>query len=237
MEFQRLDKIISAQLNISRKEVKSGIRKGKADVNGEIIFSADYQLDPEKDRITYGGHAVIYKQFIYIVMNKPAGVLSASEDKNRKTVVDLVPEELKRKGLFPVGRLDRDTTGLMIITDDGAFAHKVLTPKNEIYKTYVAELDGKVTEQMAQAFLKGIVLADGTVCRKAYLKPLDNNRAEIKICEGKFHQIKRMFGAVGLGVNSLERRAIGGYELPDYLAAGECVEVTKFQLNPLFVAK
>lgn len=237
MGLQRLDKIISAQLNISRKEVKSGIRRGKADVNGEIICNADYQIDPEKDRITYGGQAVVYKKFIYIVMNKPAGVLSASEDKSRKTVVDLVPEELKRKGLFPVGRLDRDTTGLMIITDDGAFAHKVLSPKNEIYKAYFAELDGKVTEQMAQAFLKGLVLADGTVCRKAYLKPLDNNRAEIKICEGKFHQIKRMFGAVGLGVNSLERRAIGGYELPDYLAPGECTEVTKFQLNPLFVAK
>lgn len=237
MGLQRLDKIIAAQLNISRKDVKSGIRKGKANVNGEIICSADYQIDPEKDRITYGGQAVKYKQFIYIVMNKPAGVLSASEDKSRKTVVDLVPDGLKRKGLFPVGRLDRDTTGLMIITDDGDFAHKVLTPKNEIYKTYVAELEGKVTEQMADTFLKGIVLADGTVCRKAYLKPLDVNRAEIKICEGKYHQIKRMFGTVGLGVNSLERRAIGGYELPDFLKYGECTEVTKFQLNPLFVAK
>lgn len=237
MELQRLDKIIAAQLNISRKEVKSGIRNGKAEINGTAVFNADYQINPEKDSIVYDGQAVIYKEFVYIVMNKPAGVLSASSDKSRETVIDLVPAALKRKGLFPVGRLDKDTTGLLIITDDGDFAHRVLTPKNEVYKTYIAGLDGEVTEQTVKDFLNGIVLADGTQCRKAYLKPLEGNRAEIKICEGKYHQIKRMFGAAGLGVNSLERRAIGGYELPDFLAPGECTEVTKYQLNPLFIAK
>lgn len=234
MALQRLDKIISSQLNISRKDARLGIRKGKATVNGSVISSADFQADPEKDRICFDGQAMSYKEFIYIVMNKPAGVLSASQDKSRKTVIDLVPDRLKRKNLFPVGRLDRDTTGLLIITDDGAFAHKVLSPKNEIYKTYIAGLDGDVTDEMTKAFLSGITLADGTKCRKAYLKPLKKNTAEIRICEGRFHQVKRMLSVVGLSVNTLERTAIGEYKLPDYLKPGECAEVIKSQLNPLF---
>ena len=145
-----------------------------------------------------------------------------------------VVEDLRRKGLFPVGRLDKDTTGLLIITDDGDFAHRVLSPQKNIFKTYKAELDGDITEQTLDIFSKEITLADGTVCRRGYLKRFDSRTAEIKICEGRYHQIKRMFGVAGLGVNALERRAIGRYTLPDFLKRGECAEVSESELIPVF---
>lgn len=230
----RLDKLIASQLNISRKDARAVIRRGRVSVNGETVKNPEFLLDPEREKVYYNGQAVSYKKFIYIVMNKPAGVLSASEDKTRKTVVDLVPDNLQRKGLFPVGRLDKDTTGLLIITDDGDFAHRVLSPQKNIFKTYIAELDGDITEQTLDIFSREITLADGTVCRRAYLKKLDNRRAEIKICEGRYHQIKRMFGVAGLGVNALERRAVGGYVLPDFIQLGECIEVSKSDLIPVF---
>ncbi len=233
MSLTRLDKLISSQLNISRKNARAGIRKGLAQVNGVSVKSADFSLDPEKDAVIYDGQAVRYKKFIYIVMNKPKGVLSASEDKSRKTVIDLVPDSLQRRGLFPVGRLDRDTTGLLIITDDGDFAHRVLSPQKQIYKTYAAELDGEITDAVLALFSREITLADGTVCRRAHLKKLGERRAEIRICEGRYHQIKRMFGVAGLGVNALERQAIGEYRLPGCLPCGECIEVDKHQLNPV----
>lgn len=230
----RLDKLIAAQLNISRKDARSGIRRGLARINGETVKNPEFPLDPEKETVFYDGQAVLYKKFIYIVMNKPAGVLSASSDKTRKTVIDLVPENLRRKGLFPVGRLDKDTTGLLIITDDGDFAHRVLSPQKNIFKTYKAELDGDITKQTLDIFSREITLADGTVCRRGYLKRLDRRTAEIKICEGRYHQIKRMFGVAGLGVNALERRAIGEYTLPDFLRCGECTEVSESELIPVF---
>ena len=237
MPLQRLDRFISNQLNLSRKEVKEGIKRGFADVNGKTVTRPEHTVDTLGDRVCFNGQAVSFKEHIYIVMNKPAGVLSASDDKSRKTEVDIIPDNIRRKGLFPVGRLDKDTTGLLIITDDGDFAHRVLSPKKEIYKTYIAGLDGVVNEDTVKKFLSGVVLADGTVCRKAFLKPLGEKTAEIKICEGKFHQIKRMFGTAGLGVNSLKRVAIGEYKLPDELSEGMCKETTKFQLNALFIGK
>ena len=230
----RLDKLIASQLNISRKEARLAIRKGRVTVNGEAVKNPEFSADPEKDTLLFDGQAVCYKKHIYIVMNKPAGVLSASSDKSRETVVDLVPENLSRKGLFPVGRLDKDTTGLLINTDDGDFAHRVLSPQKNIFKTYKALLDGDITEETLDVFSREITLADGTVCRRAYLKKLDARTAEIKICEGRYHQIKRMLGVAGLGVNSLERRAIGGYALPDFLKVGECIEVTISELDNIF---
>ncbi|MEE1239626.1 MAG: pseudouridine synthase [Acutalibacteraceae bacterium] len=234
MPNTRLDKLIASQLNISRKDARSGIRRGLAAVNGETVKNSDFLIDLENDEILYDGQAVVYKKFIYIVMNKPAGVLSASSDKKRETVVDLVPENLRRKGLFPVGRLDKDTTGLLIITDDGDFAHRVLSPQKNIFKTYKAELDGDITEQTLNIFSKEITLADGTVCRRAYFKKLDKRTAEIKICEGRYHQIKRMLGVADLGVNTLERIAIGKYMLPELLQRGECIEVSRSELASVF---
>lgn len=235
MSLQRLDKLISSQLNISRSNTRTSIRKGFAKVDGQVVKDPAFSVDPLVSQVIFDGQVVEYKKHIYIVMNKPKGVLSATEDKTKPTVIDLVPEKLKRNGLFPAGRLDKDTTGLIIITDDGDFAHKIMSPNKNVYKTYIALLDGPVSKEIENQFSSGITLADGTVCRNAYLKSLGNNYAEIRICEGKYHQIKRMFGVVGLGVNQLKRTAIGKYSLPEDLAEGNCIEVEKSQLEPLFV--
>lgn len=222
----RLDKFLSSQLNISRSDAKIGIRAGKAAVNGETVRDSAFRVNAESDKVVFAGDTVGYKEFVYIVMNKPAGVLSASNDKRRKTVVDLVPDGLKRAGLFPVGRLDRDTTGLLLITDDGSFAHRVIAPKSKLPKTYIAELDGDVTPQMSELFEKGVVLADGTLCAPSQLKRIGERLAEITITEGKYHQIKRMFGTVGLGVNGLKRISIGNLKLDGNLQMGECRELS-----------
>ncbi|MFQ8953159.1 MAG: pseudouridine synthase [Oscillospiraceae bacterium] len=230
----RLDKFISSQLNISRKDARAAILRGRAAVDGTTVRAADFKIDENADSVTFDGQALSYKKHIYIIMNKPRGVLSASDDKRQPTVIDIIPEKLRRNGLFPVGRLDKDTTGLLIITDDGDFAHRVLSPKKEIFKTYIAVLDGEITSDMPEKFLNGIVLADGTKCRRAFLRRVDKNTAEIKICEGKFHQIKRMFGTVGLGVNALERTAVGNFYLPEDLPQGACSETDSEALESIF---
>lgn len=232
MKEQRFDKIISSQFNISRKDARIGIRKGKGIVDGQVIKDPAAQVSPDS-QISYGGQVLNYKEHIYILMNKPKGVLSASTDKKKQTVVDLVPDSLKRNNLFPVGRLDKDTTGLLIITDDGEFAHNAISPKKDVFKTYVATLDGAVTEKMVEIFSNGVTLADGTVCKKAILKPLGNNKAEIKISEGKYHQIKRMFGMVGLGVNELCRTGFGTLSLPKDLKEGECKEIETKEIRQM----
>lgn len=230
----RLDKFISSQLNISRKDARTAILRGRAAVDGTTVRAADFKIDENADSVTFDGQALSYKKHIYIIMNKPRGVLSASDDKRQPTVIDIIPEKLRRNGLFPVGRLDKDTTGLLIITDDGDFAHRVLSPKKEIFKTYIAVLDGEITPDMPEKFLNGIVLTDGTKCRRAFLRRVDKNTAEIKICEGKFHQIKRMFGTVGLGVNALERTAVGNFYLPEDLPQGACSETDSEALESIF---
>ena len=170
-------------------------------------------------------------------MNKPKGVLSAATDKSRKTVVDLVPEHLKRQDIAPVGRLDKDTTGLLLITDDGVFAHNCISPKKEISKSYIVTLDGDINDEMIQKFKTGITLVDGTVCKSAILERIDKNIARVIISEGKYHQVKRMFGIVGLGVNELHREAIGGLCLPNDLKSGECIEMTKEYLESVIFNK
>lgn len=234
MNRQRLDKIISTQFNISRRDARRAVKIGEVLVDGAVIKDFGYQADIDTQKIEYAGKALQYKEHLYIVMNKPKGVISASEDKHQKTVIDLVPENLRRPTLFPAGRLDRDTTGLLIITDDGDFAHNLLSPKKKIVKTYRALLDGEITEEMCRKFAEGIVLADGTQCQNAELKGLGNCMAEIKISEGKYHQIKRMFGVVELGVNELERVAIGGFKLPENLNIGECRELKKGEIDNIF---
>lgn len=233
MNLQRLDKIISSQLNITRSVARKHIRWGKVSVEGKVIRDPAAQVSPESE-FEYRGQAVVYKEHIYIIMNKPKGILSASNDKSRQTVVDLVPPELRRNNLFPVGRLDKDTTGLLIITDDGDFAHNVISPKKNIIKTYEVELDGEITEDMPALFKEGIVLADGTKCRPAELKRLGRNIAEIKISEGKYHQIKRMFGTADLGVNELKRTALGGLRLPKELKEGACRELSNEEKAAIF---
>lgn len=233
MEKQRFDKIIASQFSISRKDARTAIRKGKCTVDGLVLKDPSVSVSTDSE-IVFDGQVLKYEKYIYILMNKPRGVLSASSDKKRQTVVDLVPMQYKRNGLFPVGRLDKDTTGLLIITDDGDFAHKAISPKKNVYKTYETQLDGEVTQQMVESFEKGITLADGTLCRKAFLTPLENNCARIKICEGKYHQIKRMFGTVGLGVNGLKRVSFGALTLPESLDEGECRLLSKDEISSVF---
>ncbi|MBR5472612.1 MAG: pseudouridine synthase [Clostridia bacterium] len=231
MKKQRLDKFIANQTLLSRSIVRTGILRGNATVNGEVVRSIGEIIDADSDVITYEGSDIGFKEYVYILMNKPKGVLSAATDKSRETVVDLVPSHIKRPNLAPVGRLDKDTTGLLLITDDGVFAHNCISPKKAISKSYIATLDGDINDDMIFAFEQGVVLADGTKCRPAKLERIGENVARIIITEGKYHQIKRMFGTVGLGVNDLRREAIGGLHLPDGLNEGECIEMTKEQLE------
>ncbi len=231
MNLQRIDKIIASQFNISRTDAKSDIRKGFVTVDSAVLRDPSRSVNPETARICYKGQALCFKEHIYILMNKPKGVLSASNDKRRQTVVDLVPENLFRAGLFPVGRLDKDTTGLLIITDDGDFAHKVISPKSGINKMYDVILDGAIDETALKQFDDGIILADGTKCLPARLQIIEENRAMVEIKEGKYHQIKRMFGVIGLGVNELKRVSIGNLRLPKDLEYGSCIELTEDDLK------
>ena len=227
MKKERIDKFLSNQLNISRNSVRTGVKRGLCLVNGNAVKDFSFYVDAENDEVFYEGNRVLYKRFIYVMMNKPAGVITASSDKSQKTVLDLVPEDLRRRRLAPVGRLDKDTTGLLILTDDGEFAHKCISPKSNLEKVYIAGLDGEITLEIVNDFNKGVTLADGYVCRPAKLCGIGGNYVEVPVTEGKYHQIKRMFGAVGLGVNSLHRVAIGGLKLPDDLAPGECKEIAE----------
>ena len=233
MEKQRLDRFISNQLNVPRSEAKILIRRGKVSVDTLPIKDPSFIIDVENQKVECQGLQINYKKYIYIMMNKPSGVLSATSDKKQKTVVDLVPDNLKRSGLFPVGRLDKDTTGLLLITDDGEFAHNCISPKKGIAKVYEAHLDGEITEEMPEAFKKGVTLADGTLCKSAILESKGGKTVRVTITEGKYHQIKRMFGVFGLGVEKLHRASIDGLVLPDDLKTGECREIAINDLKKL----
>lgn len=183
------------------------------------------------------GQALNYSKHIYIMMNKPAGVVSATEDRQFKTVIDIIPEDMKRKGLFPVGRLDRDTEGLLLITDDGDFAHSITSPKKHVDKKYIAQLDGEITEDTVKAFSDGIEFSDGTKCRSAVLECDKNDKKTgiVTICEGKYHQVKKMFLCCGLKVVHLQRISIGGLYLDSNLHIGECKLLTDLDKKSVFI--
>ena len=233
-KFERLDKIISTQTNYSRKEIKQLAKKGEIRVNSIICKAYDMKIDPDTDVVSVCGEKLEYKQFVYYMMNKPKGVLSASNDKNAVTVVDILPQHLKRKNLFPAGRLDKDTTGLLIITDDGDFAHRMLSPNKKVYKHYVATLEEPIIKGTKEKFEQGIVLNDGTVCQKAFFEQLDTDKALVKICEGKFHQVKKMFLSCGSVVKELDRVQIGELRLDSQLAQGQARELTDCEKQYIF---
>ncbi|MBQ3137846.1 MAG: rRNA pseudouridine synthase [Clostridia bacterium] len=226
--MERLDKIIASQGKYSRSEVKKLIKAGLVTLNGEKVKSGDVKADAERDTITVNGEGICYKKHIYIMLNKPQGVVSATDDPFHKTVIDLVPPSLFRQGLFPAGRLDGDTTGFVLITDDGDFAHRILSPKNHIIKTYHATLEHSLTQEDIKKFTEGIELKDGTLCLEAQVKMLTEEPpvAEVKIHEGKYHQVKRMFAALGNRVVALRRVKMGGLDLDENLREGECRELT-----------
>lgn len=231
--MERLDKVIASQGKYSRSEVKKLVKDGRITVDGETVKSADMKISPDKAVITVDGESVGYKKHIYIMLNKPQGVISASNDRDQKTVVDLVPAELFRQGLFPAGRLDGDTRGFVLITDDGDFAHRILSPKNHILKTYHATLERPVTDEDIVKFRDGIELKDGTLCLEAQVRMIENELpvAEIKIHEGKYHQVKRMFAALGNKVVDLRRVKMGNLPLDESLGEGQCREITDEELK------
>ena len=227
----RLDKILSIQLNISRTDAKQMIKKGRVSVNGIPAKSGDVKV-ADADIVAVDGNKISYSRFVYIMMNKPKGVISASDGKGEKTVVDLVPSDMQRRGLFPAGRLDKDTTGFVLLTDDGEFAHSILAPSRHIDKTYVVTLDKPVTPEAVADFRSGmelngerllqadaeIISEDATVCR-------------VVLRQGLYHQIKRMFKKHGLTVLELKRVKMGNLPLDDSLLPGECRYLSQKELD------
>lgn len=223
--MERLDKLIANSGTLSRREVQKLIKSGAVRVNGIITKDRGFCVDPDNVSVTVNGEDFLLRKYVYIMLNKPEGVVSAARDESEKTVVDLVPDEYRKKNLFPAGRLDRNTTGFVLITDDGDFAHRILSPKNHIEKTYEARLAEPITDGALKKISDGITLGDGTECLPAKLEILEdgeNPLIQVKICEGKYHQIKRMFAAAGNAVIELKRVQMGGLPLDGNLKAGEC---------------
>ena len=230
----RLDKYLSGMGAGTRTEIKKAVKAGLVTVDGAVAKDPGMQVGGDS-AVTFRGEPIVYEEFVYYMMNKPAGVISASEDSREETVVDLIDEQ-KRRDLFPAGRLDRDTEGLLLITNDGGLAHRLLSPKHHVDKKYYAEVSGTVTEDDVQAFADGLVLPDGLECLPAKLKVLTagaTSEVGIIIREGKFHQIKRMFAARGMEVLYLKRLTMGPLELDESLAPGEYRRLTDEELQAL----
>lgn len=221
--------MIASQGQYSRKEVKALIAKGRVAVDGRVVSSSSEKVDPLTMQLTIDGKPLDFKRNLYLVLNKPKGYVSATEDRDHPTVLELVPQEYRGRDLFPAGRLDRDTTGLMIITDDGVLAHNILAPKKHVPKLYHVELDIPVTEEMRLGFSEGVMLNDG-VCKAADLIKTGEKNAKVTLREGRYHQIKRMFGCFGAEVVELKRLGMGNLTLPADLAEGECRELTAEEL-------
>ncbi len=235
--MERLDKVICSQSMKSRRETDGLIRRGRVTVNGEICRRPATHIDPDVDEITIDGTPLVFSRHVYFMLNKPAGILCVSRDPKAKTVVDLLSPDDRRRDIFPAGRLDKDTHGLVLLTNDGELAHRILSPKHHIPKRYHAILDGPIGQAEMDAIAAGPVLADGTKCLPAQLTVLrdgDQPLVEITIFEGKFHQIKRMFGTVNRGVNWLKRVSMGGLVLDDTLEECEYKSLGKREISLLF---
>lgn len=230
--MKRIDKIISEQTHYTRKEIKKLISQGKVYVNEEQVKKPENKYDENKIIIKINGQEVEIKKQIYLLSNKPKGYISATEDRTQKTVLDLIPEKYKNRELFPAGRLDKDTTGLMLITDDGEFAHNILSPRKHIKKIYEVTLDIPVTNTMVEGFKEGIKLNDGE-CKSAELEITGEYTGKVTITEGRYHQIKRMFGCYGAKVIELNRIGMGNLYLPKELKLGEVKEVTEEELQKM----
>ena len=235
----RLDKCLADCGLGTRSEVKSLLKAKRITVNGKVVNNGKVQVNPEMDEILFDGEKIQYEEFVYIMMNKPKGVVSATEDNLHKTVLDLIDPLYFKKGVFPVGRLDIDTHGLLLLTNDGELAHRLLSPKKHVTKIYQARVEGVMTAEDAAAFEKGIVLSDGTECMPARLDILstaqDESIVQIHLKEGKFHQVKRMVKAFGKTVVDLQRLTMGPLKLDESLALGESRPLTEEELESLMM--
>ena len=218
--MERLDKLRAGTGKWSRREVKALVRQGLVRVDGRLAASAEDKLDPAATVVTVAGETVALHRFTYVLLHKPAGVLTATEDRKQPTVLDLLPPELRRIGLAPVGRLDKDTEGLLLLTNDGELAHRLLSPKYHVEKRYFARVDGELSAADAEAFARGMTLGDGLECLPAGLEVLPDRVCIVTLREGKFHQVKRMLAARGAPVLYLKRLSMGPLTLDDSLAAG-----------------
>lgn len=236
MELQRLDKIIASTGKWSRREAKEMARRGLVAVNGGAVRSVEEKFDPEAVEITVNGEALCYRRYTWIMLNKPAGYLSATEDGRGRTVLDLLPQELRRKNLFPVGRLDKDTEGLLLLTDEGGLAHALLSPKRHVDKVYYTRTAGRLTEEDCRAFAAGLSLEDGLQCQPAGLEILsagEESEAYVTLREGKFHQVKRMLASRGKPVAYLERVRMGNLPLDRGLSRGAFRFLTEEEIEGL----
>lgn len=218
--MERLDKLLAGTGKWSRREVKALVRQGLVRVDGRLAASAEDKLDPAATVVTVAGETISLCRFIYVMLHKPAGVLTATEDRKQPTVLDLLPPELRRIGLAPVGRLDKDTEGLLLLTNDGELAHRLLSPKYHVDKRYLARVDGELSAADTEAFARGMTLGDGLECLPAGLEVLPDRVCIVTLREGKFHQVKRMLAARGAPVLYLKRLSMGPLTLDDSLAAG-----------------
>lgn len=219
--MERLDKVLAGTGRWSRREVKLLVRQGLVRLNGAAAVSAEEKCDPETAVITVNGETVVLRRFTYVLLHKPGGVLTATEDRRQETVMELLPQELRRVGLAPVGRLDKDTEGLLLLTNDGELTHRLLSPKYHVDKRYFARVDGHLTAAHAEAFAKGMTLGDGLKCLPARLEILPDNGCIVTVREGKFHQVKRMLVSCGAPVVYLKRLSMGPLVLGDELGRGE----------------
>lgn len=230
--MERLDKRLANTGRWSRKEVKELCRMGRVRVNGTVEKKPEIKVAQDA-QLTVDGVPIDHAQEVWIMLHKPAGVVSATEDTRDATVLSLLPEQYQRMGLFPVGRLDKDTEGLLLLTNNGALAHELLSPRHHVDKLYYAEVDGTPDASDVEAFEAGMTLRDGTECRPAGLRILSENRCEVTLREGKYHQVKRMLAARGKPVTYLKRIAFGGLRLDDTLPKGAWRTLTAEELSLL----
>ena len=227
----RLDKFISNATPYSRKDVRSLVRRNAVAVNGTAVQSADMKIDETKDSVHVNGKQIFYRKFIYLMLNKPQGYLSATEDDRDPVVVDLLPEEYKHFSPFPVGRLDKDTEGLLLLTNDGQFDHELMSPRKNLYKRYYAELDAPAVPADIELFASGMEFKEFTAKpAKLEILPEDPHKVYVEIAEGKYHQVKRMCERAGKNVLFLKRVAIGSLQLDSALECGKVRELTPAEL-------
>lgn len=227
--MKRIDRILSEQTNYSRKEIKRLVSKGLVLVNGCVVRKSDEKYADDNISIKINGEDIRVSKHFYLLLNKPKGYVSTTVSDSDKTVIDLVPDKYKTRTLFPAGRLDKDTTGLMLITDDGVFAHNILSPKKHIKKVYEVVIDKDVSDEMVYGFRDGVKLNDGE-CKSALLEKVDTNKCLVTLTEGRYHQIKRMFGCYKAKVLELKRICMGELYLPSDLGVGEVREVSDEEL-------
>lgn len=230
----RVDKLLSNVGVASRAELKKYCKQGLISVNGKVINNPGVQVDSENDEVMFNGEKIVYREFVYIMLNKPGGYISATFDKHDPIVLDLIDSSYLVFEPFPVGRLDKDTEGLLVLTNDGQLSHRVLSPKKHVPKTYYVKIEGKVTEEDILAFEKGVILDDGYETMPSQLKILksdDMSEIELTIHEGKFHQVKRMFESVGKKVVYLKRLSMGKLKLDESLELGEYRELTEEEVK------